>query len=357
MAITSSNMGLRIWNLTTDPYDHAQLADNWAKVDEHDHSAGKGKQIPTGGIADGAITAAKIASGVIPSTFTLDDGSVTTPKLADLAVTTPKLADNSVTSAKIVDGTIATADLANSSVSTGKLQTDAVDATILRDDAVTDANRAVTTDHIRDAAVTANKFADSVAQFTGVTTASGTRRGYNRHDTTDDSVSYPVVTTTSTSFGVLDAHDQINNVVVPSNGGLVFVVYRALWKLAGATGPAKVTLFVGSQQLRSVAHDQVTPVSVAESLSQTGTNWSPLTSTPTGAGGGSGMFGSKPSTSSNSSVDNTLPQAWSSDDTIRWAPAVFEAPGGTYNISIQYKVTDGTLSVKDSRLRIWVVGF
>jgi hypothetical protein len=60
MAVTSPNMGLKIWNLTSDPYDHAQLAANWAKVDQHNHSEGKGVQIPTGGIEDGAITAAKL---------------------------------------------------------------------------------------------------------------------------------------------------------------------------------------------------------------------------------------------------------------------------------------------------------
>lgn len=65
MAISSPNMSLLIWNQGTDQYDHAQLANNWAKVDEHDHTSGKGIQIPTGGIADGAITSPKIASGVL----------------------------------------------------------------------------------------------------------------------------------------------------------------------------------------------------------------------------------------------------------------------------------------------------
>lgn len=67
MATTSAKMGLRIWNLLTDLYDHAQLADNWAKLDYHDHSPGKGVQIPTEGIADAAITGPKLASTLDPS--------------------------------------------------------------------------------------------------------------------------------------------------------------------------------------------------------------------------------------------------------------------------------------------------
>lgn len=67
MAFTSPKMGLRIWNLLTDLYDHAQLADNWAKVDYHDHSPGKGVQIPTEGLADGAVTSPKLATALDPS--------------------------------------------------------------------------------------------------------------------------------------------------------------------------------------------------------------------------------------------------------------------------------------------------
>lgn len=63
--VTLPNLGLKVWNLTTDPYNSGQLAENWAKVDEHDHSTGKGKQIPTGGIADGAITIDKLDAAVI----------------------------------------------------------------------------------------------------------------------------------------------------------------------------------------------------------------------------------------------------------------------------------------------------
>lgn len=67
MALTSPKMGLNIWNLTTDPYDHAQLADNFSKLDFHDHTPGRGVQIPTEGIADGAVTVTKIASTLDPS--------------------------------------------------------------------------------------------------------------------------------------------------------------------------------------------------------------------------------------------------------------------------------------------------
>lgn len=68
-------MGLRVWNLLTDPYDHDQLADNWAKVDFHDHTPGRGTQIPTEGLFNGAVTTAKIADGGVTIAKTASDAT------------------------------------------------------------------------------------------------------------------------------------------------------------------------------------------------------------------------------------------------------------------------------------------
>lgn len=65
MAATAPQMGLKVWNLLTDSYDHSQLAENWAKVDQHNHTEGKGVKIPTAGIEDGAISTAKIGASQV----------------------------------------------------------------------------------------------------------------------------------------------------------------------------------------------------------------------------------------------------------------------------------------------------
>lgn len=64
-------MALDVWSAGADPYDHTELAGNWNKVDVHDHTTGKGVQIPTDGIEDSAITTIKI-----------DDGAITPGKLS-----------------------------------------------------------------------------------------------------------------------------------------------------------------------------------------------------------------------------------------------------------------------------------
>lgn len=65
MAFTTTNLGLDVWNLLTDTFDHSQLQNNWVKIDDHDHGANGGLQIQTAGIANQAVTAQKIANSTI----------------------------------------------------------------------------------------------------------------------------------------------------------------------------------------------------------------------------------------------------------------------------------------------------
>lgn len=54
-------MGLYEWNNSIDPYDEIQLVGNWEIVDQHDHTPGRGVQIPMGGIAPGAVGPVQLA--------------------------------------------------------------------------------------------------------------------------------------------------------------------------------------------------------------------------------------------------------------------------------------------------------
>ena len=65
MAFVSPRMSLKVWNSPSDPYDHEQLADNFLKLDIHDHSAGRGAQVGAAGIQNGAITSSHIAPAAI----------------------------------------------------------------------------------------------------------------------------------------------------------------------------------------------------------------------------------------------------------------------------------------------------
>jgi hypothetical protein len=93
MGFVTPRMSLQVWNASSDPYDHEQLADNFLKLDQHDHSQGRGSQIPGAGIQSGAITSDHIYPGSIGEDA-LAANSVGTDQLRDESVTNEKLHNN-----------------------------------------------------------------------------------------------------------------------------------------------------------------------------------------------------------------------------------------------------------------------
>jgi hypothetical protein len=65
MALLSPKMSLRLWEQLQDPYNHDQLADNFSKLDFHDHTPGRGNQIPTEGLFDGSVNGVKMDPNVL----------------------------------------------------------------------------------------------------------------------------------------------------------------------------------------------------------------------------------------------------------------------------------------------------
>lgn len=119
-------------NYTVNNFPRATAADDqFAKedvqvlalaVEEHDHSAGQGLPVQTGGLADGSVTAAKLAADAV-ETAKIKDLNVTTGKLADGAVTTVKVADGAVTAAKLASDAVETAKIKDGAVTAAKLGT------------------------------------------------------------------------------------------------------------------------------------------------------------------------------------------------------------------------------------------
>jgi hypothetical protein len=112
MASTTDNMQLVTWDQIADLYNYTTFTNNWQKVDAHDHTTpNRGVQIPTGGIADEAITTAKLAAGSV-GTDQLIANAITTAKLAASSVTTSKIASGTIESSNIAAGTLLTSVMA-----------------------------------------------------------------------------------------------------------------------------------------------------------------------------------------------------------------------------------------------------
>ena len=108
MAQTTPNLNLTVWNNLSDPYDSAQLAENFFKIDTHTHEGGgTGLQIDgSKAIRSGTITGNQILSNSITasqlqqSTTTNDNRAVTVNHIQDESITKAKL--NSTTSGAYV---------------------------------------------------------------------------------------------------------------------------------------------------------------------------------------------------------------------------------------------------------------
>lgn len=285
MATTLPNMGLIKWNSTSDYFSHTQLAANFQYLDDHDHSSGKGLQIPTGGIATGAITGAKIATN---------------------AVTASHITDGTITGVKLVTNTI-----------------------------------------------TGDKFATADLQKLGLSD-SVVRRG--------KSIITGVGTRTNTAYGALDAGaapgpDRVQNVVLPTDG-LLFVAYQATWQETNV-GAARAAIFVGSNQVQvatgteagTYVQETTTPAVAANQDHPLATSSRGLISP--GAGGSSAYTGDV-------ATGQLIGMAQDSSTLNGFVggPCVMFAAGGVpYDVSVQFRATSGTVTVKNRKLWVWTMGF
>lgn len=267
MASVGLKMGLALWNLLGDKYSHTQLANNFAKLDLHRHVPGQGAQIPTAGIEDGAITAAKLAPG------------------------------------------------ANA---------------------------------IADDSVTANKFDDAtVLAPLGLNGQGVSRRG--RSDVATEE------TRTSASYVLMPTPDVVSNLVLPA-GGLIIVAFHGLVKNSVAAA-GRAAIFLDSVQTKmdqgfATPTDTETPLpgsaNAYKALFTTGHGLETMTSVDVT------NFGAPVTTGQViGGIRSVVGGVAGTDGGVT---ALF-ADAGTYDVSIQYKSTSGSVSAKNRHLWAWTIGF
>lgn len=92
--------------------------------------------VSQGGIADGAVTSEKVATGAI-GTAAIADAAVTYDKIKDKAVGSAKLADNAVSAKKIASNAVQERQIFDGSVTQSKLAAESVSSAKLAPNAVT----------------------------------------------------------------------------------------------------------------------------------------------------------------------------------------------------------------------------
>lgn len=131
-----------------------------------EHNGDGTHKLSAASLGDKSITSDKIANDTTDDT----KRAIATDHVKDQAITAAKLAPNAVASASVADLSITAAKYADLSIAAAKLQADAVTTVKVLDKAITssklsfdtslDTNRAVGTDHLKNACLVARHFQD-----------------------------------------------------------------------------------------------------------------------------------------------------------------------------------------------------
>jgi hypothetical protein len=159
----------------------------------------------------------------------------------------------------------------------------------------------------------------------------------------------------NTAYGTLATKDEITGVVLPENG-LILVGYQALWKSSSSL-QGRAAIFLGSNILKT-GNSLGAPFE--QSATHRGTDFDQLTT----CGGGllSPETASTAGTASNVTTGQVLGQFnvdAVSIPSLQWSGGLVPifAAAGTYNISVQYKVSEfGSVTAKERKLWVMTLG-
>lgn len=153
-------------------------------------------------------------------------------------------------------------------------------------------------------------------------------------------------TFTQAAYANAPTPDRCQNVVLPSNG-LLAVGFFALWK-AGAAATCSAAIFLGANQLRAPSLTAPAAVGVQEvsKVAAAATGYGNIETTEYGLEGSLMTAGADESIVTTGLVLNDAGHTLDGGICYIWAAA------GTYDVSVQYKSSTGSLSIKERRL--WV---
>jgi hypothetical protein len=130
---------------------------------------------------------------------------------------------------------------------------------------------------------------------------------------------------TNVAYGTLTTPDQVSSIVLPTDG-VICVLFQATWQESVAdTGRAAI--FIGANQLK-VASDIKTGQAIGVTLTTVGNLNQEINGT-----------------------NKTL-----ADSQVGGPCSIFAA-AGTYVVSVQFKSSSGSVTVKNRRLLVWAMGF
>jgi hypothetical protein len=155
---------------------------------------------------------------------------------------------------------------------------------------------------------------------------------------------------TNTAYGLMPTADQVAGVSLPTNG-LLFVAYQATWQ-ESVVNAGRAAIFLGANQLKQAQTTGSAPVvqETALNAAPSANVAKPLVTTP------NGLFGLAGDTTGYTGDATTGQLVGVNANGLGGACVIFAA-AGTYNVSVQFKASSGSVTVANRRLFVWTVGF
>lgn len=171
---------------------------------------------------------------------------------------------------------------------------------------------------------------------------------------------------TNTAYGLLTTPDRVQNVVLPRDG-LIFLAYQATWR-ESVDGAARAAIFLGSNQARFAGSGNIGPsVSWGEAFIRSGSPNADV-SLASNAIGLASLNGK--SFNLDYAGDSTTGQAVgggygvsatsgfaSMADALTGGSCAIFAAAGTYDVSVQFKASSGSVTVRGRKLWVWTLAF
>lgn len=150
---------------------------------------------------------------------------------------------------------------------------------------------------------------------------------------------------TNTAFGTMATADEIKSVVLPENG-LMLIGYSANFKPSSLGVVAGAAIFLGSNQLKSSGG---TPT--AQEASSNGTALSKIVTFSGGLGHMSPLEASGADVTTGQALGPKTP-----DGDLPGGFCPVFAAAGTYNVSVQFKASSGSVTAKERKLWVATLG-
>jgi hypothetical protein len=200
---------------------------------------------------------------------------------------------------------------------------------------------------ITDGAVQAADLQSTLADALGVNTGT-IRRGKSIIATTE--------ARTNTAYGLLTTPDRVSNVVVPTDG-LVVVAYQATWQ-ESVVGAANAAIFIGSNQLKIAQETGAPIVQEAVNGASSANTDRPLVTYHEGLASWAGTTSAYTGDVTTGMTIGARLSTGGSDARDRFGYCTIgNLAAGTYDISVQFKSSSGSVTAKNRKLWVWTLGF